>query len=304
LLVPRRRRFLDWKPSELPLDAMSQPLLIHSLAEFAEITLTVLDAAEARELAEIGAEHGGNSAVLAEWVAARGGRLTSIDPAPSAEFFHWLAQQAGHVRHVPSDSHGAIPDVGACDAWFIDGDHNWYTVFHELSLIHRVNRAAGRPLLVFLHDVGWPWARRDLYYAPERVPVGYRQPWSYELGVTLDSEQAIAGGFRGCGAFAVAVREGGERNGVLTAVEDFVAAHPGPYCWALVPGVFGLGVLFDQDHPAAAKIAEVLAPLHENPLLARLERSRLANYLKVIEWQDRCAAERAAHGAAMDTVAA
>lgn len=266
-----------------------EPLLIHSLAEFAGITLPVLEAADVRNVCEIGAEHGGNTAVVVEWLSQRGGNLVSIDPAPSEAFLDWIASKGSVARHLQSVSLDAIESAGAHDAWFIDGDHNWYTVFNELTLIHNVQRRTGRPLLVMLHDIDWPWARRDLYYAPERIPEAFRQPCSFELGVTRGSRVAIRGGFRGCGAFAVALEEGGPRNGVLTAVEDFVAGLDEQLLWAHVPGVFGLGVLFDRDHPAAGAIAQLLAPLHEHPLLVRLEANRLTNYLKVIEWQDRCA---------------
>lgn len=272
-------------------------LLIHSLAEFASITLPVLEAVSARHVCEIGAEHGGNSTVLGDWLAQRGGTLTSIDPAPTAPFLDWARQHPTLVRHVANTSLEAIEAVGAHEAWFVDGDHNWYTVYNELLLIQRVQRQAGQPLLVLLHDVGWPWARRDLYYAPQRIPAPFLQPHSFDLGVTLQSRQAISGGFRGCGAFAVALEEGGARNGVLTAVEDFVAGCDEPLFWAYVPGCFGLGVLFSRDHPASTAISSLLAPWHDQPLMARLETNRLANYLKVIEWQDRHAAGRDARRA-------
>ncbi|MCC6214304.1 MAG: class I SAM-dependent methyltransferase [Polyangiaceae bacterium] len=275
---------------------MSEPLLLHSLGEFACLTLPALEAAGASVICEIGAEHGGNTTHLGRWLGPRGGRLVSIDPSPGAAYLDWVAAHRDLARHVALPSLEAIPQVGAQDAWFVDGDHNWYTVFHELAAIERVQRAAGRPLLAFLHDVGWPWARRDLYYAPDRIPEDARQPHSWDLGVRLGAAAAAPGGFRGCGAFAVALREGGPRNGVLTAVEDFGAASPVEYFWASVPGVFGLGVLFDRAHPAAADLANLFGPLHDHPLLAKLERSRLANYLTVIDWQDRAAvtsAERA-----------
>ncbi len=265
---------------------MSQPLLIHSLAEFANVTLPALELCNARRVCEIGAEHGGNSEILAGWLEGNGGFLTSIDPAPSPAFHGWLASHSKHVCHVKRPSLEAIPTVQPQDAWFVDGDHNWYTVYHELAAIHEVQRMAARPLLVFLHDVGWPWARRDLYYAPDRIPGEFRQNHSWDHGVTLDNPHAIKGGFRGCGAFAVAMREGGPRNGVLTAIEDFFGAHSDEFFWAFVPGVFGLGILFSRDHPAAQGLANLLAPLHENALLKRLESNRLANYLKVIELQD------------------
>lgn len=265
---------------------MDEPLLIHSLGEFSGITVPILEAAGARKVCEIGAEHGGNSTVVGGWLAERGGILTSIDPSPSAQFLHWSETHPGVVRHLPALSLDAIPSMEPQDAWFIDGDHNWYTVHEELHAIRRLHRAAGSPILALLHDVGWPCARRDLYYAPDRIPAPFRQPFSWDLGLTLSSASVIEGGFRGCGVFAVALNEGGPRNGVLTAVEDFVGESGDDLLWAYIPGVFGLGVLFDRDHPAAESMAALLAPLHDHPLLARLERNRLANYLKVIEWQD------------------
>lgn len=268
---------------------MAESLLIHSMAEFACITLQALELAQARAVCEIGAEHGGNSAVLADWLEQRDGRLTSIDPAPSPAFVKWLARHARSVQHIGQSSIEAIPTLTAQDAWFVDGDHNWYTVYHELTAIHRLQRSAERPLLVFLHDVAWPWSRRDLYYVPDRIPAEYRHAYTWDHGVTLGNPLPIRGGFRGCGAFAFAIQEGGPKNGVMTAIEDFVADHPNEMCWAHVPGVFGLGVLFDCGHPAASDLGALLVPLHNHPLLKRLEANRLVNYLKVIELQDAAA---------------
>lgn len=44
-------------------------LLIHSMAEFASITLPILLAADVHDITEIGAEHGGNTCVLAHCIA-------------------------------------------------------------------------------------------------------------------------------------------------------------------------------------------------------------------------------------------
>ena len=65
------------------------------------------------------------------------------------------------------------------DAALIDGDHNWYTVYNELQLLAEVAREAGAPLpVLIMHDVGWPYGRRDLYYAPEQIPEEFRQPYA------------------------------------------------------------------------------------------------------------------------------
>lgn len=265
---------------------MPRNLLIHSMAEFGCITLPALEAANALHIAEIGAEHGGNTRLLAEWLAPRTGRLYCVDPAPSREFLDWLPGQT-HITHVPQPSLEAIAAVPPVDAWFIDGDHNWYTVYHELIAVRAHAREHGKPFLTFLHDVSWPCARRDMYYAPQRIPAPYLLPHSYEHGVTLGNAGVIRGGFRGMGQFACALQEGGAHNGVLTAIEDFVALEPDAYWYAHIPAVFGLGVLFERAHPAAEALTQILAAWHDNPLIARLEQNRLANYLTVIEWQDR-----------------
>ena len=267
-------------------------LLIHSMSEFSSLIMPCLEEAKVASINEIGSEFGGMSRVLAERCAAQGGTLTCIDPEPAEGFAEWTASDS-HVRHVAQPSLEALVDAEAADAWFVDGDHNYYTVYNELLSIDAIQQAAGRPLLAFLHDVSWPCARRDFYYAPDRIPAGWRHPHSYDAGVRLESGEAFPErGLRGMGHFAVALQAGGERNGVLTAVEDFLAqadSEERPLYYVHVPAVMGLGIIFDANAPWAGALAEFLLPYHANPLIARLEENRLRNYLEVIEWQDRCA---------------
>jgi hypothetical protein len=268
-------------------------LLIHSMSEFASLILPALQAARVRTITEIGSEFGGGSRMFADYCAQAGGMLTCIDPEPQEDFAEWAAAHDA-VAHIAQPSHSALPECEAADAWVVDGDHNYYTVAGELRAIDAANTAAGRPLLVFLHDVSWPCARRDMYYAPERIPPEWRQLHSYEHGVNLEGTTALFNrGFRGMGQFSVALEAGGPRNGVLTAVEDFLSAadtEDRPLCYVHVPAVFGLGVIFDARAEWAETVANLLAPFHENDLIARLEENRLRNYLRVIELQDQLAA--------------
>jgi hypothetical protein len=272
-------------------------LLIHSMAEFSDLILDALAIAGAREIAEIGAEYGGMSAILADYAAAEGGRLTSVDPSPKPEFIAWAATH-GHCRHLARPSLEAFEELAGVDAWIVDGDHNWFTVYHELKAIDALCSRDGKPLLALLHDVAWPCARRDLYYAPERIPAEYRQPHDYDGGMIPDQVELLPHrGFRGMGQFAAAVREGGPRNGVLTAIEDFieeVRATGRGIAFAEVPAVFGLGILFDTGAPWGERLAELVVPFHDNKLLRSLEQNRLANYLAVLDWQDREAERLAA----------
>lgn len=268
-------------------------LLIHSMKEFHDIIVPAIEAAGAREIVEIGAEFGGMSQVLADIADAQGGRLTSIDPAPKAEFLDWAATRP-EVRHVAALSLDAIEDQSDVDAWVVDGDHNWYTVYNELKQIRGCCHRDGKPMLVFLHDVAWPCARRDLYYAPDQIPAEFRQPYDWDGGMFPGFPGLVPErGFRGCGQFAAALQEGGPRNGVMTGIEDFLAdalAEGEEYAFAEVPAVFGLGVLFAMDAPWSQAVAQCVLPYHDNALIRRLEENRLANYLTVLEFQDRKAA--------------
>jgi len=146
--------------------------------------------------------------------------------------------------------------------------------------------------VMLLHDVGFPWGRRDCYYAPERIPEPARHPHSFALGVTLGSKELIVGGFRSEGAYACALREGGEKNGVLTAIQDFTKDHP-EYRYRSVDAVFGLGALTHSGSAADAAVGDVYAR-YDNALIRRLEQNRLELYLKVIELQDLLKARGAA----------
>ncbi|HWU04543.1 MAG TPA: class I SAM-dependent methyltransferase [Novosphingobium sp.] len=264
-------------------------LLIHSMNEFADVILDTLSAANARSIVEIGAEFGGMTQRLANYCAQIQGDLTTIDPSPKPEFLEWLAGHS-HVRHLPLPSLEAMGELAQVDAWLIDGDHNYYTVFHEMQAADQLAQQSGRPLLALLHDVGWPCARRDMYYAPDRIPPAWRQPNDHNVGVYLGNPGSFAHrGFRGGGHFAWALEAGGPRNGVLTAVEDFIAfaeAEGRQMAYAHIPAVFGLGVVFDISAPWANAVAALLAPYHDNALIARLEENRLRNYLTVLDMQD------------------
>ena len=269
-------------------------LLIHSMAEFEPILTGALSIAGAANIVEIGAEFGGTTANLAAHAASLNGTLTSIDPTPKQAFIDWVAAN-DHVRHIAAPSLEVIDSLCDVDAWVIDGDHNWYTVHHELQAIERVCIRDSKSMFVLLHDIGWPCARRDFYYAPDRVPAQFRHAYDYNGGVTPGRNALLPGqGFRGMGAFAWAQHEGGPRNGVLTGVEDFIAASKRTLSFAQIPGVFGLGILFDADASWAEALGRAVLPYHKHPLLAALEENRLLNYLRVLELQDAMAMQAAA----------
>ncbi len=155
----------------------------------------------------------------------------------------------------------------------------------ELETIEGKSREGDPMPLVFLHDVGWPCGRRDLYYSPESLPKDAVHPYTCEGGVTLGSSTFVQGGFRSHGEFAFAMEEGGPANGVLTAVEDFLQGRE-RLAFVNVPCIFGLGVVYEKSAPYASALAHHLQPYDGNVLLGRLEENRLTLYLRVLELQD------------------
>jgi len=249
----------------------------HSLIHHAEVLLPCLDAVGARSVVEVGAYAGDLTRLLAEWAARSGASVAAIDPSPQDTLVE-LAEANDRLELVRETSLDALRHIEIPDAVVIDGDHNYYTVSEELRLIDE--RAGAELPLLFFHDVGWPHGRRDDYYAPKLIPDEHRHPIAEGGGLFPGVEGIRPGGLPYKGA---AAKEGGPRNGVLTAVEDFVDGRD-ELRLAVVPVFFGLGVVWRRDAEWADALEEVLAPWDRNPLLERLEANRVL-HLAVAHFQ-------------------
>jgi len=254
----------------------------HSMAHLAELMLPCLDAVGARSLAEVGAYAGDLTRVLVEWAGRSGARVLAIDPSPQQQLVA-LAESHDGLELIRETSLQALPRIDLPDAVVIDGDHNWSTVSEELRLIGERAGGADLPLLLF-HDVCWPHARRDDYFAAEMIPAEHRHPVAGEGQGIFPGDPATRPA--GMPYPRSAAREGGPRNGVLTAIEDFAAGRDGLRL-VVVPAFFGLGAVWHREAPWADRVAQVLDPWDRNPLLERLEDNRVhqiaATYTKTAE---------------------
>jgi SAM-dependent methyltransferase len=241
-----------------------------SMAQMAEIMLSCLDAAGARSVMEVGAFAGDLTRVLADWASGAGAKVTAIDPSPQDGLVR-LAEEHEAVELVRRASVDALPDLPVPDAAVIDGDHNYFTVSRELRLIAERAGGAELPLLMF-HDVCWPHGRRDDYFDPAAIPDEFRQPLADGDGGLFPGDPGLRPG--GLPYPRSAASEGGPRNGVLTAVEDFASSREGLRL-VVVPVFFGFGVLWQRDAQWGEKIAQLLDPWDRNPVLERLEANRI-----------------------------
>ena len=252
-----------------------------SLVNNAELLIACLETARARSVVEVGAWAGDLTRLLLDWGARAGARVWAIDPAPQQALVR-LDSEREDLELVRTTSHEGLQRIPAADAVIIDGDHNYYTVSEELRIV--ADRAGDGPLpLLLFHDVCWPHARRDDYFDPELIPPEHRQPVVANGGVFPGEPGITEGGLR---YRWPAAREGGPRNGVLTAVEDFVA-RDADLRLAVVPVFFGFGVVWHGAVPWDDALAELLAPWDRNPLLARLEANRVLQLVSTHRLRER-----------------
>jgi hypothetical protein len=257
-----------------------------SLVNLAELIFRCLEAVGARTVIEVGAYAGDLTELLLNWAAGSDARVVAIDPSPQAKLVA-LDERRADLELIHETSLEALPRLAPPDAVVLDGDHNYYTVSEELRLIAEL--AAGRTLpLLMLHDVGWPHGRRDDYFAPELIPEEYRQPTVEGGGLFPGNPETSA---EGMPYRWPAAREGGPRNGVLTAVEDFVASRE-EIRVAVIPAFFGLGVVWDTESHWSDALEEILERWDRNPLVERLEANRVFHLVSDRHWRAKTLAEK------------
>jgi GT2 family glycosyltransferase/glycosyltransferase involved in cell wall biosynthesis/predicted O-methyltransferase YrrM len=206
----------------------------------------LLSELEPRVTVEIGAGQGANTRNLAAFCHTRGGVVHAIDPKPQFDVSALKRQFKTELVFHRSRSLDVLRRIAKIDAALIDGDHNWYTVFHELQTLELLAGAHTHPFpLVLLHDVAWPYGRRDLYYNAADIPERYRKPHR-RRGMRPGSHSLVASGGLNP-RFDNALAEGGPQNGVLTAVDDFLAQSPMRLTFLDVRGFHGLGILVSDD---------------------------------------------------------
>lgn len=224
-----------------------------------------------RNIVEIGADKGDNTANLLQYAKESGGHLDSVDPYPSFPADEWAEKSDGAFKMHRCLSLEAIPSLENADVFLIDGDHNWYTVYNELKLI--LETYPGHFPLVLFHDICWPYDRRDLYYNPENIPPEYRRPYE-KKAIKFGSSELCSEGINS--RLNNAVSAGGERNGVKTAVEDFLSGNPqlGLEYYSM-DIINGLGMLVNPNaHTEAVRIFNSSDTLFN--VLSMAEKERIA----------------------------
>lgn len=199
----------------------------------------ILDIHQPRNMLEIGVLEGRHTYSLLSWCKLNGSKLVSVDPTP------WQGQIPSHLktgykgyrykRGHKSEAEFIVPKfieqvfseklegfwecskslslnyLEHCnevfDVVFIDGDHNYYTVLNELKLISKVLTDKG---CIFIHDTANPsCAYKDYYYDVSTLPN------NLDIG----------------------------KQGVVTAIDDFLSLFPNYSLQILTEEFNGLGII-------------------------------------------------------------
>ncbi|MGF1472448.1 MAG: glycosyltransferase [Rubrobacteraceae bacterium] len=239
----------------------------------------VAEILQPKAIVEIGSGRGDNTRNLLEFCQENNATLHVIDPLPKYDVSEWQEHYGDHLVFHHALSLNALPKIDQVDLVLVDGDHNWYTVFNELKLIEKRCKEIPQPFpLVMLHDIGWPYGRRDLYYDPTTIPESYLKP-NEKKGLRQDSPELVEGGGLNRHVHNAA-RENEPHSGVLTAVEDFLKRTEEQLELVKFPGFHGLGVLIPaqlkEQNPELAEFLETLdLPENVGRLTEHLEQARL-----------------------------
>lgn len=235
---------------------------------FVTVIEPLLEALAPRMIVEVGAGHGRLTARLLQVMRSEEAVVHAIDPRPQPGLLR-LARTDARVRLHELPGVEALASLGAADLVLLGGDPNWSTVRAEIeSVIERSRDADVAPPVIVVHNVHWPFGRRDGYHVAPDAPAHHPV---VDSGLAPGRSQPTDGGLR-LTPF-VAVGEGGERNGVLTAIDDFIADDPADWELIEIPGYGGTAVLASAARAGRdARLSGVLATLRSSDAMRRAGR--------------------------------
>ena len=219
------------------------------------IILPIFEEINPQVIVEIGADYGLNTCNILKYCVNHNSKLISIDPQPKFNVSHVKGQFGDKFQMIEDLSLNYISEIESCDIVLIDGDHNWYTVYNELKLLEKKFTLQDFPLII-LHDVSWPYGRRDLYYNPESIPLEFRHEFK-QLGMSPNQNELLPeGGINH--NLNNATTENTPKNGVLTAIEDFLKETTLNLSFYKINGFHGLGIIYCDNDSFSTKLDNIV----------------------------------------------
>jgi hypothetical protein len=242
----------------------------------------LIEAAAPDRIMEIGTESGGHTEWLLRYCRVSRASLDLVDTRPDDRLAALLVQFRAELAFHPLAALHAPPLLPCCDLAVIDSDPNWFTVYHVLQLLFaRAIETGAAPPIVLLHNIAWPYGRRDMYRDPGVIPE--RKPYARRGIVPGQSILSDAGAH---GLQFNALHEGGAANGVLTALEDFAASWPTKLALHELPFMGGMGILVPPARASEAvtnALADLLGAASLMRMCADLDQHRARLLVELAE---------------------
>jgi SAM-dependent methyltransferase len=247
-----------------------------------KIIFPILKKIDARHIVEIGSGKGKTTKKILKYCFESEAKLSVIDPAPKANIDKLKKKYDIHLEFYEDISLNALQSIKNYDVVLIDGDHNWYTAYNELKIIEDVFKEQ-EFLILFLHDIGWPYGRRDMYYNPENIPDQFQH--FYKKKGMLPGQESLLDNSGFNAGFNNAIYENNGKNGVLTAVEDFIEGTELELTFKKIEAFHGLGILYLQDKDLSLFIDKII---EDSSLTAISEKDRIVAKIKNEELKEQC----------------
>lgn len=159
----------------------------------------------------------------------------------------------GHLKYHNDKCLSVLPNLESFDAIFINDDPNWYTVYNELNIIKKLNSSFP---LVFVCNNKYPHKRRDFYTNPEDIPEEYKNECCIDLPIVYEEGSKIKRTMIKDG-FCHAIYKDTPKNGVLTAIEDFLAENKSLTLLDINP-LDGVSLIYKSSNIVDIRINKIL----------------------------------------------
>ena len=159
-------------------------------------------------------------------------------------------KELNNMSFIKENPLNALPTLNNYDAIFLDDDPNWFTTYNELKIIKNSNDEFP---LVFICNNIFPHKRRDTYRNPDCIPDEFKNDYSKTL--TYDEINIYDNTYH-------AIEENNSKNGVLTAIEDFLDENKSINMMN-IKLINGITILYPENNISKIRLGKISKKIKE-----------------------------------------
>ena len=269
-------------------------------APWNSVLQSLIKAVERTRVLCLGSETESHQDKLAEAICSLGIQFTLVGSKASFDREALKRKHGPLFQLIQNNNPSSLENYFPADLVFIRGASNWFTVFNHLKLVESLCDKGGYTFpVVGVFNTGWPYGRRDSYAEHSEVPAQFKQP--HKTGGLIPGSNGVhlSAGFDLNSEHAI--EEGGSKNGVLTAIDEFISSTSQELRLTTLEGLHGISLVYSQevlsrnsnlnnlikDFSPSTILAEHLSEVEKQRVLAEVEKASLINLInRQVEKQD------------------